>query len=595
MLHKKRDRNNQPVIITLGRIQNGYYYINDSLNEGTKIKIPIKVINEEKAKVKEEQIEEDSPNNNLSSHFIPEKTEINNKKLNENYIPISSSWFDFDEINEIEINSLPEFFNNQYPSKTPEIYKCYRNFIINLYRENPSKYLTATTCRRHLSGDVCAIIRLHSFLEHWGLINFKVDPLYKPTNSFLPKAFNFKSPIYIDAVFLLEKESNNSTNKVGNNNVILTNSNKEEIRTLYPIHNHKENLYRNFFSENQNLINNQINFLTKNYRPKCDLCTNLCEIDWYILKENYSNEKDDKQQENKNMILICENCYEKGDFPLGLSKDDFELSNIYNIFVPNDKFNCKLKERLENEKWTEEDTDKLLNAIQIKGEGNWDEIVKVFDGKKTKSDCIMHLLQLPIKESISFRVSDLKQNKTELNTYVNCETNAVTDQNNPLIGQIVFFSKMFEKFCYDDAKKNNISSIQFIKDNIYNVYSKNIQKNQEQKIDKEKDEEKEIEKEKKDEIKKILNFLVYLQMEKVDMKLNHYAKFENLIEQHKTQLKSMESQIIQDRIKLSIKKAEIFSLIEKIKEEKNKKDHNSDNEKSEKNSKMDIENGNIEN
>ena len=593
MLHKKRDRNNQSVIITLGRLQKGYYYINDSLNEGTKIKIPIKVINEEKTKAKIEQIEENSPDNNLSSHFIPEKTEINDKKLNENYIPMSSSWFDFDEINEIEKNSLPEFFNNQYPSKTPEIYKSYRNFIINLYRENPSKYLTATTCRRHLSGDVCAIIRLHSFLEHWGLINFKVDPLYKPTNSFLPKAFNFKSPIYIDAVYLLEIESNNSTNKVGNNNVILMNNNKEEIRTLYPIHNHKENLYRNFFSENKLLINNQINFLTKNYRPKCDLCTNLCDIDWYILRENHPSEIDDiyKQQESKNMMLICENCYEKGDFPLGLSKEDFELSNVYNIFVPNDKFNCKLKERLDNEKWTEEDTDKLLNAIQLKGEGNWDEIVKVFDGKKTKSDCIMHLLQLPIKESISFRVSDLKQNKTELNTYVNCETNAVTDQNNPLIGQIVFFSKMFEKFSYDDAKKNNIPSIQFIKENIYNTYSKKIQKIENKKNDKEKEEEKE----KKDEIKKILNFMVYLQMEKVDMKLNHYANFEKLIEQHKTQLKSMESQIIQDRIKLSIKKAEIFSLIEKIKEEKNKKEQNTDNENSDKNSKMDMEKENVEN
>ena len=314
---------------------------------------------------------------------------------------------------------------------------------------------------------------------------------------------------------------------------------------------------------------------------------------WYILRENHPSEIDDiyKQQESKNMMLICENCYEKGDFPLGLSKEDFELSNVYNIFVPNDKFNCKLKERLDNEKWTEEDTDKLLNAIQLKGEGNWDEIVKVFDGKKTKSDCIMHLLQLPIKESISFRVSDLKQNKTELNTYVNCETNAVTDQNNPLIGQIVFFSKMFEKFSYDDAKKNNIPSIQFIKENIYNTYSKKIQKIENKKNDKEKEEEKE----KKDEIKKILNFMVYLQMEKVDMKLNHYANFEKLIEQHKTQLKSMESQIIQDRIKLSIKKAEIFSLIEKIKEEKNKKEQNTDNENSDKNSKMDMEKENVEN
>ena len=35
-------------------------------------------------------------------------------------------------------------------------------------------------CRRNLPGDVCSIIRLHAFLEHWGLINFNVDPNLKP-------------------------------------------------------------------------------------------------------------------------------------------------------------------------------------------------------------------------------------------------------------------------------------------------------------------------------------------------------------------------------------------------------------------------------
>ena len=580
MLHKKRDRSNQSVTITLGRLQKGYYYISDSLNEvGTKIKIPITVAKDEIKNVKNENNEENSPENNLSSKFIEsnpniEMKEINKKKIKEISIPISSSWFDIDKINEIEVNSLPEFFNNQYPSKTPEVYKNYRNFIINLYREDPNKYLTATTCRRHLSGDVCSIIRLHSFLEHWGLINFKVDPLLKPTNSFLPKSYNFKCPIYIDAVYLLEKNSNNSTNKVGNNNIILTNKNGEEIRTLFPIHNYKENLYRRFFSENTNLINNQINFLTKHYRPKCDLCTNICEIDWYITKENNSilNEENTfyKQTENKNnMMLICENCYKKGDFPLGLSKEDFEMSNVYNIFVPNDKFNMKLKERLDNEKWTEEDTDKLLNAIQLNEEVNWDEIIKVFDGKKSKSDCIMHLIQLPIKESVSFRVSDLKQNKTELNNNINSETNAVTDQNNPLIGQIVFFTKMFEKFILEDRKKYNIDSLNFIKENIYNIYSKNIVNDKVK--DNEKNKENEEEKEKSIEIKKILNFLVYLQMEKVEMKLNHYSNYEKLIEQHKTQLKLMESQIIQDRIKLCNKRIELFSLLKKIKEEQEKK------------------------
>lgn len=36
-------------------------------------------------------------------------------------------------------------------------------------------------CRKNLPCDVCSIIRLHAFLEHWGLINFNVDPHLKPT------------------------------------------------------------------------------------------------------------------------------------------------------------------------------------------------------------------------------------------------------------------------------------------------------------------------------------------------------------------------------------------------------------------------------
>jgi SWI/SNF related-matrix-associated actin-dependent regulator of chromatin subfamily C len=44
--------------------------------------------------------------------------------------------------------------------------------MIHLYRLNPSVYLSATTCRRHLSGDVNGIMRVQAFLEKWGLINY---------------------------------------------------------------------------------------------------------------------------------------------------------------------------------------------------------------------------------------------------------------------------------------------------------------------------------------------------------------------------------------------------------------------------------------
>ena len=89
-------------------------------------------------------------------------------------LPSYSTWFDMHKINNIERKALPEFFNNRNRSKTPAVYKDYRDFMINTYRLNPIEYLTVTACRRNLAGDVCAIMRVHAFLEQWGLINYQV-------------------------------------------------------------------------------------------------------------------------------------------------------------------------------------------------------------------------------------------------------------------------------------------------------------------------------------------------------------------------------------------------------------------------------------
>jgi SWI/SNF related-matrix-associated actin-dependent regulator of chromatin subfamily C len=89
-------------------------------------------------------------------------------------IPSYSSWFNLATIAPLERRSLPEFFSNKNRSKTPQVYKDYRDFMINTYRLNPSEYLTVTACRRNLAGDVCAIMRVHAFLEQWGLINYQV-------------------------------------------------------------------------------------------------------------------------------------------------------------------------------------------------------------------------------------------------------------------------------------------------------------------------------------------------------------------------------------------------------------------------------------
>ena len=38
-------------------------------------------------------------------------------------------------------------------------YLAYRNFIIATYRQNPQEYPSSTSCRRHLTADVCAVLR----------------------------------------------------------------------------------------------------------------------------------------------------------------------------------------------------------------------------------------------------------------------------------------------------------------------------------------------------------------------------------------------------------------------------------------------------
>ena len=95
-------------------------------------------------------------------------------------IPSYAAWFDYNSVHGIERRSLPEFFNAKCKSKSPEVYVAYRNFMIDTYRLTPHEYLTITACRRNLAGDVCSIMRVHAFLEQWGLINYQVLADIKP-------------------------------------------------------------------------------------------------------------------------------------------------------------------------------------------------------------------------------------------------------------------------------------------------------------------------------------------------------------------------------------------------------------------------------
>lgn len=96
-------------------------------------------------------------------------------------VPSFSSWFQFAEVHEIERRILPDFFDDSSRFKSEKAYKDVRNFMINTYRLSPYEYLTVTAVRRNVAMDVASIVRIHSFLEQWGLINYQIDPRSKPS------------------------------------------------------------------------------------------------------------------------------------------------------------------------------------------------------------------------------------------------------------------------------------------------------------------------------------------------------------------------------------------------------------------------------
>ena len=132
-----------------------------------------------------------------TSIILPTTTTINTPPQN------APSWYHPTTISTTEKSSLPEWFNSSAPHRTPVTYLSTRNQILNIYQaqlsssnnttastttnttasasggtttttvQHQQQYLTPTAIRRCVPGDVGSLLRLHTFLCDWGLINGK--------------------------------------------------------------------------------------------------------------------------------------------------------------------------------------------------------------------------------------------------------------------------------------------------------------------------------------------------------------------------------------------------------------------------------------
>ncbi|KAI9314629.1 SWIRM domain-containing protein [Dichotomocladium elegans] len=99
------------------------------------------------------------------------------KPYDYSHIPLPA-WFDKAQVHAIEKVALPEYFQatGRKADRLSKEYRMYRDFMIDTYQKNPSYYLSISECKAELGIDLLSVVRIHSFLEHAGLINQQLDP-----------------------------------------------------------------------------------------------------------------------------------------------------------------------------------------------------------------------------------------------------------------------------------------------------------------------------------------------------------------------------------------------------------------------------------
>ncbi|KAF2668367.1 component of the RSC chromatin remodeling complex [Microthyrium microscopicum] len=308
-------------------------------------------------------------------------------------LPSYSTWFDMNTIHSIEKKNLPEWFNGRNRSKTSATYKDTRDFMINTYRLNPAEYLTFTACRRNLCGDVCAIMRVHAFLEQWGLINYQVDPETRPSAIGPPFTGHFRltadTPRGIQPhqpapkSMILAGKPHPQTERLASS----TPAPKSELTTQV-----RRNVYEsngkdatpsdskakatNGEASTNGTVDKALEESLKEEITKiyCHVCGNDCT------RARYHNSKATPKYD------ICPPCFREHKFPQNVEYGDFtEMENKDYSIIPD-----------RESEWSDEDLLLLLEGLEMYDE-DWSKIADHV-GSRTREECVLKFLQLQIED-----------------------------------------------------------------------------------------------------------------------------------------------------------------------------------------------------
>lgn len=434
-------------------------------------------------------------------------------------VPSYSAWFDYNCIHSVERRALPEFFNFKNKSKTPEVYIAYRNFMIDTYRLNPTEYLTFTACRRNLAGDVCAIMRVHAFLEQWGLINYQVNPTMRPTPMGPPSTCHFH--VLVDTPSGLKPFEVNAKPK-SQANAAAQQPAAVGITTTSSVTNATGTLSS---GPAQNATQTSAAAASQ--------------------PENGTTNQDVKKSIKKDLASISDN---------GLKTDQYAK-----------------KRGTQHRDWEESETLALLEGIEMYKD-DWNKVCEHV-GSRTQDECILHFLRLPIEDPYLERhqLNDLSPPLAQPIPF--------SKAGNPIMSTVAFLASVvdprvaaaatkaaldeFTKLSDEDVAKDptNTNSNNNTKDtNTPNSTNNNIKQTDQPKSNEQKlstaaacalgaaaVKAKHLAAIEERKLKSLVSVLIDTQLKKLDLKMKHFEELETLIDRERDTLENQRQQLLKDR------------------------------------------------
>lgn len=295
-------------------------------------------------------------------------------------LPSYGKWFDIDKIHEIEKRSLPEFFAGESRFKTAKVYQEMRDFMVHTYRLNPLEYLTVTSVRRNLAGDVASIMRIHSFLSRWGIINYQIDPKTRPF--VLGPQYTGHFQVVLDKPSGLEPYVPESAEIIDDDDKTSGEPPAKKIKTEessakltpddIPLN---VEVRHNVYDNTQDAVTlrseetNKQNGIAGVRQLFCSITGNdVTETRYHNLKSK---------------LNISTRAFEDGQFPAGFKSADYVKLE-------------KAVQGSDSKPWSDQEVLLLLEGLEMFGE-NWNQIASHV-GSRTKEQCISKFIQLPIED-----------------------------------------------------------------------------------------------------------------------------------------------------------------------------------------------------